>query len=71
MLQDLNPIEYGIFGEESQNLTNQKRENGAFSLLIGRNLRPFPENTVLYYLARFMGKSGHNMYVPNGEFYPT
>ena len=40
-------IEYGIFGEGSHNLTNQKRENGAFSLLIGQNMRPFPENTVL------------------------
>ena len=29
------PIEYGIFGEGSQISTNQKRGNGAFSLLIG------------------------------------
>ena len=28
-------IEYGIFGEGSHISTNQKRENGAFSLLIG------------------------------------
>ena len=41
-------IEHGIFGEGSHILTNQKQENGAFSLLIGRNMRPFPENTVLY-----------------------
>ena len=41
-------IEYGIIGEVSQILTNQKRENSAFSLLIGRNLRPFPNNFVLY-----------------------
>ena len=33
-------IEYGIFGEGSHIPTNQKRENGAFSLLIGRNTRP-------------------------------
>ena len=30
-------IEYGIFGEST-----------VFSLLIGQNMRPFPENTVLY-----------------------
>ena len=41
-------IEYGIFGEGSQISTNQKRESTVFSLLIGQNLRPFPENTVLY-----------------------
>ena len=41
-------IEYGIFGEGSQISTNQNRENSAFSLLIGRNVKPFPENTVLY-----------------------
>ena len=35
-------IEFGIIGEGSQILTNQKRENSAFSILIGRNLRPFP-----------------------------
>ena len=29
------PIEYEIFGEGSQISTNQKRENSAFSLLIG------------------------------------
>ena len=40
-------IEYGIFGEGSQISTNQKREGTVFSLLIGQNLRPFPENTVL------------------------
>ena len=33
-------IEYSIFGEGSHILTNQKRENGAFSLLIGRNTSP-------------------------------
>ena len=37
-----------IFGEGSQIPTNQKRERTVFSLLIGRNLRPFPKNTVLY-----------------------
>ena len=41
-------IEHGIIGEGSQILTNQKRENSAFSILIGRNLRPFPDNTVLF-----------------------
>ena len=42
------PIEYGIFGERSHISTNQKREIGAFLLLIGRNLIPFPDNTALY-----------------------
>ena len=42
-------IEYDIFGEGSQISTNQERENTVFSLLIGRNLRPFPKNTVLFY----------------------
>ena len=42
-------IEYGIIGEGSQILTNHKRENSVFSILIGRNLRPFPDNTVLYH----------------------
>ena len=42
-------IEYAIIGEGSQILTNQKRENSAFSPLIGQNLRPFgPDNSVLY-----------------------
>ena len=41
-------IEYGIFGEGSQISTNKKRENLAFSLLIGRKMRHFPKNTVLY-----------------------
>ena len=41
-------IEYGISGEGSHISTNQNRENSAFSLLIGLNLRPFLENTVLY-----------------------
>ena len=41
-------IEYGTFGEGSQIATNQKRESTVFSLLIGRNLRPFPDNTALY-----------------------
>ena len=35
----LRPIEHGIIGKGSQILTNQKRENSAFSILIGRNLR--------------------------------
>ena len=30
------------------NLANQKRESSVSSLLIGWNLRPFPENTALY-----------------------
>ena len=41
-------IEYEIIGEGSQISTNQKRANSAFSLLIGQNLRPFPDNFVLY-----------------------
>ena len=45
-------IEYGIPGEGSQISTNQKGESTVFSLLIGRNLRPFPENTLLYINAR-------------------
>ena len=43
-------IEYEIIGEGSQILTNQKRESTVFSLLIGRNLRPFPDSFVLYSL---------------------
>ena len=38
-------MEYGIIGDGSQISTNQKRESTVFSLLIGENLRPFPENT--------------------------
>ena len=41
-------IEHGIIGEGSQISTNQKRENSAFSFLIGQNFRPFLEHTVLY-----------------------
>ena len=41
-------IEYGIFGEGSRISTNQKRENSALLILIGRNLRPYPDNTALY-----------------------
>ena len=41
-------IEYEIIGEGSQISTNQKPGNSAFSLLIGGNLRPFPDNFVLY-----------------------
>lgn len=40
-------LEYEIIGEGSQILTNQERENSAFSILIGRNLTPFPDDTVL------------------------
>ena len=43
-------IENSIFGEGSQISTNQKGESTVFSLLIGRNLRPFPENTVVHFL---------------------
>ena len=35
--------------EESQIWINQERERTVFSLLIGRSLRPFPDNTVLPY----------------------
>ena len=41
-------MEHGIFGKGSHILTNQRRESTVFSLLIGQNMRPFPENTVLY-----------------------
>ena len=40
-------IEYEIIGEGFQISTNQKPGNSAFSLLIGQNLRPFPDNFVL------------------------
>ena len=46
-------IEYEIIGEGSQILTNQKQESTVFSLLIGRNLRHFPDNFVLYITANF------------------
>ena len=36
-------IGYSIFGEGSHISTNQKLEYGAFLLLIGINMRPFPE----------------------------
>ena len=39
-------IEYEIIGEGSRISTNQKRESTASWLLIGRNLRPFPDNFV-------------------------
>ena len=55
-------IEYGIIGEGSQILTNQKRENSAFSRLIGRNLRPFPDNTVLYWLYLSCQRSSLQLY---------
>ena len=42
-------IGYSFFGEGSHISTNQKLENGAFLLLIGINMRPFPENTALYF----------------------
>ena len=41
-------IEYEIIGEGSQILTNQKRESTVSWLLIGQNLRLFPDNFVLY-----------------------
>ena len=41
-------IEYEIIGEGSQISTNQKRESTVSWLLIGRNLRPLPDNFVLY-----------------------
>ena len=41
-------IEHEIIGEGSQISTNQKRESTVSWLLIGRNLRPFPDNFVLY-----------------------
>ena len=43
-------IEYGIFGEGSHISANQNQENSGFSILIGSNWTPFPENTVLYYV---------------------
>ena len=50
----LEDIEYEIIGEGSQISTNQKRENSAFSLLIGQNLRPFPDNFVLYWVWKLL-----------------
>ena len=46
LIQNVKGIEYGIFGEGSQISTNHRRESTVFSLLIGRNLRPFSDNTV-------------------------
>ena len=43
-------LEYEIIGEGSQISTNQKRESTVSWLLIGWNLRPFPDNIVLSYL---------------------
>ena len=54
----MKPIEYSIIGEGSQISTNQKQESTIFSLLIGRNMRLFPGNTVLYKL--FKDLSGIN-----------
>ena len=50
-------IEYEIIGEGSQISTNQKRESTVSWLLIGRNLRPFPDNFVLYYIVFFKIKN--------------
>ena len=50
-------IEYGIFREGSHISTNQKRENGAFSPLIGQNMITFPENTVLCRVRYFRGRA--------------
>ena len=47
---NFNEIQYEIFGEGSHISTNQRQESTVFSLLIGRNVRPFPENFVLYCL---------------------
>ena len=38
-------------GEWSPVITNQKPENLAFSPLIGRNLRPFSDSDVLYFVS--------------------
>ena len=43
-------LEYGIGGEGSHILTNQRQENSALQILIGWNMEPFPTNTVLSYL---------------------
>ena len=48
------PIEYEIFGEGSHISTNQRQESTVFSLLIGLNVRPFPENFVLYRPSKLM-----------------
>ena len=47
-----NSIKYRArnFWEWSQISTNQERVSTVFSLLIGKNVKPFPENTVLYQL---------------------
>ena len=49
ILPFISSIEYEIIGEGSQISTNQKRESTVSWLLIGRNLRPFPDNFVLYF----------------------
>ena len=48
LLEICKKIVYKIIGEGSQISTNQKRESTVSWLLIGRNLRPFPDNFVLY-----------------------
>ena len=47
-------IEYEIIGEGSYISTNQKRESTVSWLLIGRNLRPFPDNFVLYNIEKLL-----------------
>ena len=41
-------LEYEIIGEGSQISANQKQESTVSWLLIGRNLRPFPDNFALF-----------------------
>ena len=53
-------IECGIFGEGSQFSTNQKRDSTVFSLLICRNLRPFPDNVLGHPVPRLLDSSGHD-----------
>ena len=55
-------IEHGIIGEGSPISTNQNREKTVFLLLIGLNLRPLPDNTVLY-----KGYSTVNLKVVGGK----
>ena len=38
VMETMKVVEYGVIGEGSQILNNQKRENSAYSILIGRNL---------------------------------
>ena len=65
----LHSIEYEIIGEGSQILTNQKRESTVFSLLIGRNLRPFPDNFVLHSYLKYSIVNIETLSIDKPTFY--